>query len=228
MVQKIFQLIMITLFLIVVAGCSSQTIVKYQCVDGSFVDSADSCSAVKCQTNCPELDCSNCPVKTETKTVEKTITKYQCYDGSLQSSLSNCKDPEEYLEEVKKSILNIDDFREDVIKIANQKYQLEEVNKVTINGNVAEVEIQYYNFDLEGIYQQSFYFVKAIAPSLLNKDNEVTLKLMLVANLGAGNMVSETPYSLIKEVNSLSTGYEDWKKEADIDVNSGDGVFSLI
>lgn len=213
--------------IVALSGCS-QTIVKYQCADGSFMDSANSCSAVSCKTDCPQLDCASCPVKTETKTVEKIVTKYQCYDSSVKTSLSDCKNPEEYLEEVKKTTLNVDDVREEVIKIANQKAELEEVNKVTITGNIVEVEIQYYNFDLEGIYQQSFYFVKAIAPSLINKDKEVTLKLKLVANMGAGNLISETPYSLIKEVNSLTAGYEDWKKEANIDVNSGGGVFSLI
>ena len=85
---------MLLLSILVLAGCSSQTVVKYQCADGSFVDSADSCSAVECQTNCPALDCSNCPVKTETKTVEKEVVKYQCYDGSTKTKLSDCSNPE--------------------------------------------------------------------------------------------------------------------------------------
>ena len=94
MVHKIFQLIMITLFLVVVAGCSSQTIVKYQCADGSFANSADSCSVVEYQTNCPELDCSNCPVKTEfkEKIVEKPVQviRYQCADETIKDKLSDC------------------------------------------------------------------------------------------------------------------------------------------
>ena len=81
--------------ILVLAGCSSQTVVKYQCADGSFVDSADLCSVVECQTNCPELDCSNCPVKTETKTVEKEVIKYQCNDGTIKNDLAECPAIEE-------------------------------------------------------------------------------------------------------------------------------------
>ena len=33
----------VVLLILVLAGCSTQTAVKYQCVDGSFVDSANSC-----------------------------------------------------------------------------------------------------------------------------------------------------------------------------------------
>ena len=85
------------LSILVLAGCSSQTIVKYQCADGSFVDSADACPSVECQTNCPKLDCSSCPVKTETKTVEKIVTKYQCYDGSVKDNLNDCTTMEQRL-----------------------------------------------------------------------------------------------------------------------------------
>ena len=58
--------------ILALAGCS-QTVVKYQCADGSFVDSATSCSSVSCKTDCPQLDCANCPPKIEyqTKEVEK-------------------------------------------------------------------------------------------------------------------------------------------------------------
>ena len=65
--------------IIALAGCS-QTVVKYQCADGSFMDSANSCSAVSCKTDCPQLDCASCPVKTETKVETKTVTNtiYVC------------------------------------------------------------------------------------------------------------------------------------------------------
>ncbi len=45
--------------------------------------------------NCPKLDCSTCPVKTETKieTKYQTITKYQCSDGTVKDSLSYCPQP---------------------------------------------------------------------------------------------------------------------------------------
>ena len=78
---------------LILAGCS-QTVVKYQCADGSFVDSADACSAVECLTNCPELDCSNCPVKTETKVETKTVTEkiYVCPDLTEVKNKEDCID----------------------------------------------------------------------------------------------------------------------------------------
>lgn len=94
MVHKIFQLIMITLFLVVVAGCSSQTIVKYQCADGSFVNSVDLCvSKTYPETVCPELNCADCPVKTETKTVLEKV--YVCSDFTQVKSLEDCKTQEQ-------------------------------------------------------------------------------------------------------------------------------------
>jgi hypothetical protein len=80
------------LSILVLAGCSTQTVVKYQCADGSFVESADSCPAIECQTNCPELDCSNCPVKTETKVETKTLTEkiYVCPDKTTVDDMSEC------------------------------------------------------------------------------------------------------------------------------------------
>ena len=56
--------ILLILFLVLIlgvflSGCSS-TVVKYQCADGSFVDSANSCPAVNCQIDCPKLDCFIC------------------------------------------------------------------------------------------------------------------------------------------------------------------------
>ncbi|MBI2575088.1 hypothetical protein HYV82_04340 [Candidatus Woesearchaeota archaeon] len=81
------------LSLIVLAGCS-QTVVKYQCADGSFEDSANSCASVNCKTDCPKLDCASCPTKTEyqEKIVEKPVQvlKYQCADESVKDRLSDC------------------------------------------------------------------------------------------------------------------------------------------
>ncbi|MBU0471516.1 MAG: hypothetical protein KKF65_02755 [Nanoarchaeota archaeon] len=97
MVKLVYFLIMLSL-IVFLSGCT-QTVVKYQCVDGSFVDSADSCSAVECQTNCPELDCASCPSKIEyqEKIVEKSVEviKYQCYDDTFETSKYKCKSPEE-------------------------------------------------------------------------------------------------------------------------------------
>ncbi|PIN87738.1 hypothetical protein COV12_02225 [Candidatus Woesearchaeota archaeon CG10_big_fil_rev_8_21_14_0_10_32_24] len=73
----------ITLFFLILflSGCSSTT-VKYQCFDGSFVDSVSSCLSVSCKNDCPHLDCASCPVKTETKVETKTVTNtiYVCSD----------------------------------------------------------------------------------------------------------------------------------------------------
>ncbi len=44
--------------ILALAGCS-QTVVKYQCADGSFVDSATFCPSVNCKTDCPNCDDGN-------------------------------------------------------------------------------------------------------------------------------------------------------------------------
>jgi len=77
---------------LLLAGCSAQTVVKYQCADGYFVDSADVCPPVECQANCPELDCSACPVKTETKVETKTVTNtvYVCSDLTEVKNMNDC------------------------------------------------------------------------------------------------------------------------------------------
>ncbi|MBU0457148.1 MAG: hypothetical protein ABH824_03500 [Nanoarchaeota archaeon] len=87
----IFGVLLISI--IALAGCS-QTVVKYQCADGSFVDSANSCSSVNCKTDCPQLDCASCPAKIEyqEKIVEKPVQvlKYQCADETIKDKLSDC------------------------------------------------------------------------------------------------------------------------------------------
>jgi hypothetical protein len=96
--MKYLLLGMLLISIIVLAGCS-QTVVKYQCADGSFVDSANSCPSVNCKTDCPELDCNACSPKIEyqEKIVEKPVevVKYQCYDGSFKTTQSSCSSPEE-------------------------------------------------------------------------------------------------------------------------------------
>ncbi len=92
------KIIMSLILLLILTGCT-QTVVKYQCADGSFGDSVENCGQVNALTNCPELDCNACPVKTEfkDKIVEKPveIIKYQCYDGTIQTVKTSCKTPEE-------------------------------------------------------------------------------------------------------------------------------------
>ncbi len=97
MVKRVYFLFTILSLAVFLSGCS-QTVVKYQCADGSFVDSANSCSSVSCKTDCPQLDCANCPPKIEykDKIVEKPVDviKYQCYDGVFEIEKSKCKSPE--------------------------------------------------------------------------------------------------------------------------------------
>lgn len=93
--MKILIFLFMTLLILVLAGCSTQTMVKYQCVDGSFVDSVNLCSSKNCpESNCPKLDCASCPVKTETKVETKTIEKilYVCPDEKTTvSDIIDCK-----------------------------------------------------------------------------------------------------------------------------------------
>jgi hypothetical protein len=89
-------IVLIAILGIFLTGCS-ETTVRYQCQDGSFVDSAESCAQVSCQTNCPEIDYSQCP---QTKCPDldcslcslqiKEVTKYQCSDGTIKDKISDC------------------------------------------------------------------------------------------------------------------------------------------
>ena len=86
-------ILVFAVLILVLAGCSTQTTVKYQCVDGSFVDSANLCSSKTCpEANCPKLDCASCPVKTETKVETETITNtiYVCSDLREVKSKDDC------------------------------------------------------------------------------------------------------------------------------------------
>ena len=88
----------VALLILILAGCSTQTTVKYQCVDGSFVDSVNLCSSKTCpEANCPKLDCNACPVKTETKIETQTLTKYQCWDDTIKDNLKDCTTLEQRL-----------------------------------------------------------------------------------------------------------------------------------
>ncbi len=86
-----FLIWIVALLSLVLVGCSAQTLVKYQCADGSFVDSATLCSSRTCpESNCPKLDCASCPVKTETKVETKTNTIYVCLDLREVKNKDDC------------------------------------------------------------------------------------------------------------------------------------------
>jgi len=50
-------------------------------------NSYESTQNLSASLDCPKLDCSDCPVKTESTV---SVTKYQCYDGTIQSKLNDC------------------------------------------------------------------------------------------------------------------------------------------
>ena len=102
---SIILLVSILILGIFLTGCS-QTVVKYQCQDGSFKESAELCSEVSCQTNCPELDCNACPAKIEYETkevekkvyVDKPVYKYQCFDGNTKENIDDCENIKSYID----------------------------------------------------------------------------------------------------------------------------------
>ena len=93
--MKYLLLGLLLISIIVLAGCS-QTVVKYQCNDGSFADSATLCASKISQASqdCPKLDCASCPTKTETKVEAKTIIEkaYVCPNGSESNEKKECFD----------------------------------------------------------------------------------------------------------------------------------------
>ncbi len=133
-------IIIIVIFAIILTGCS-QTIVKYQCADGSFVDSVNNCPSVKCQTDCPQLDCVSCPAKIEYKDreVEKKVEviKYQCYDGTFKTIQSSCTSPEEVkfnrLEDGKHGKINIDRVQVQLANLYPTRVTVENTGKEPIN-----------------------------------------------------------------------------------------------
>ena len=88
----------LALLILALAGCSTQTTVKYQCADGSFVDSANLRSSKTCpEVNCPKVDCDSCPVKTENKILrvdcpqlnEINVFEWRSILGSTYMRLNN-------------------------------------------------------------------------------------------------------------------------------------------
>lgn len=116
------------LLILVLVGCSVQTITKYQCADGSFVDSANSCSSRACQE-------SNCPP-------QKLAYKYQCFDGSTSDKITDCKEIKSYLNTQK--IKHSDEF---CAKPENKDYQ-----KISIN-NYFDPNRRFTNLDKTFLYK---------------------------------------------------------------------------
>jgi len=87
----------LVLSMVLFSGCSNNTIVKYQCQDGSLKDTFVECSKIEdLEVSFPELDCNSCPVKIEEKIKEvtKTINEkiYVCNDFREVKNKDNCID----------------------------------------------------------------------------------------------------------------------------------------
>ncbi len=80
--------------IIALAGCS-QTVVKYQCADGSFVDSANLCPRSDTQTNCPELDCSAYGVEVQSENTNTEIKSVS--EPNLLITINSASDTTRYL-----------------------------------------------------------------------------------------------------------------------------------
>ena len=112
-------LIIFVLSLFLMSACSTNTVIKYQCTDGSYVDNVAECPSRSCpecncpeldysncpQQKCPDLDCSECPKQIETK----TITKYQCYEGSITDRSNDC--PKTEMQNVQDDCPELDMFK---------------------------------------------------------------------------------------------------------------------
>jgi len=148
-------LISIIILGVFLTGCS-QTVVKYQCQDGSFKETAELCSEVSCQTNCPELDCSVCPVKTEfkEKNVEKPIEviKYQCTDETVVNKLSDCLTQEDKLtSEPIKPETNSDDATMGKKNALNKALSYLDFTAFSYTGLIKQLEFEGFSHE-EAVY----------------------------------------------------------------------------
>jgi len=84
-------LLSLLISLILLTSCS-QTYIKYQCNNGSFVDSPELCSKANCQVECPELDCSVCPKIVKEISVQTTTHSYICPDYTEVNHKEDCID----------------------------------------------------------------------------------------------------------------------------------------
>lgn len=145
-VKLLYAMLTFVLCTFLFVGCS-QTTVKYQCADGSFVNSAEFCSAVSCKADCPQLDCSVCPAKVEykEKIVERlvNVTKYQCYDGTSKTTLSSCPSPEEV------KLSRLDDGKHGTITIDKVQVQLANLYPMRVTVENTGKDLLSPKFDVE-------------------------------------------------------------------------------
>lgn len=89
-------LIFFVLIVVFLLGCTNtvykctDTKYRYQCNDGNLKEDFNDCPKTYCIKSCPSTDCGTCPVKTETKTLEKNISKYVCVNEQIVDNLEDC------------------------------------------------------------------------------------------------------------------------------------------
>ncbi|MFH1916775.1 MAG: DUF4352 domain-containing protein [Nanoarchaeota archaeon] len=96
--SKYFVIIFLGLAFVFLSACSSQTVYKFQCSDGTFVDTASKCSLANvAELSNEPINCSACPVKTETKVETNTVTEkiYVCSDMREVKTANDCKSTEQ-------------------------------------------------------------------------------------------------------------------------------------
>ena len=189
---------------LVLAGCSSQTVVKYQCVDGSFVDSADLCPKSDTQTNCPELDCSACGVEIQTK----EIIKYQCADGTIKESISNCPQIQAESKKTTSSDFNLDDHRSNNANVIES--QKASVSKIVFNSGILEIEYTSRWAGEDMAVREEFDIFKAITEEVKNNKGISKIKVSTVASMGSIYSVELSFEDSLKTIN-YEMGFEDWK-----------------
>ena len=165
----------VALLFLILAGCSVQTITKYQCADGSFVDSANLCPKVTCKPNYPQLDCANCPSKIEyqTKEVEKNIyvdkLKIECLDGVVKDKKEDCTN----IQDIIKSIPKKDSV--DICSDPANKY-LEKIELTTAadrrkQGNdILETKVKWYPSLNEGWVEMYFLRIKNAGCTIIERE----------------------------------------------------------
>jgi len=162
----------VALLILVLAGCSVQSITKYQCVDGSFVDSANLCSSKTCpEVNCPKLDCSNCPPKVEyqAKEVEKKIyvdkLVVECLDGTIKDKKEDCQNIQKIINSIPKK------ESEDICgNPANKNLEKIELTPNALGTITAEPKIRWYPSLNEGWVEMYFLKIKNIGCTIIDRE----------------------------------------------------------
>ena len=157
----------VTLLILILAGCSTQTTVKYQCADGSFVGSANLCSS------------NACPSKIEYKDreIEKKVyvdkLKVEYLDGTIKDKKEECSNIQEIIKSIpKKDSVDIcsDTANKYLEKIelttaADRRNEGKDVNKFI------ETEVKWYPSLNEGWVEMYFLEIKNVGCTIVEREN---------------------------------------------------------